>query len=87
MRRSFVRVSAVGRESLLATAFAAAFLTGIAGSAALAASQTALPVPRQQAPIGHRQPNAASVPASPSEPSMTLEDTDIDNKLNICRGC
>jgi hypothetical protein len=87
MRRSFVRVSAVARESLLATGFAAAFLTGIAGSAAPAASQTALPAHRQQAPIGHRQPNAASVPASPSEPSMTLEDTDIDNKLNICRGC
>jgi hypothetical protein len=52
-----------------------------------AASQTALPAHRQQAPIGHRQPNAASVPASPNEPSMTLEDVDIDNKLNICRGC
>ena len=31
--------------------------------------------------------NPATVPGSPNQPSMTLEDPEIDRKLNICRGC
>jgi len=42
------------------------------------------------APVGHRQPRAADVPASrpPSRQTLDQEDADVDRKIsNICRGC
>jgi len=43
-----------------------------------------------QAPIGHRQPRAADVPAmSPNNEDRWLNEVnrDLDRKLQICRGC
>jgi hypothetical protein len=80
---SLVRVSVVTRASLLA----APFVTGMPEFAARAAAQISVPAHRHEAPVGHRQPNPATVPGSPNQPSMTLEDPEIDRKLNICRGC
>jgi hypothetical protein len=42
------------------------------------------------APVGHRQPQAADVPASPSPSEQTLdqEDANVDRVIRgICRGC
>jgi hypothetical protein len=42
------------------------------------------------APVGHRQPRAADVPASSpaSRPILDQEDANIDRKIrNVCRGC
>jgi hypothetical protein len=42
------------------------------------------------APVGHRQPRAADVPASASVSPYSLdqEDADIDRKIrSVCRGC
>ena len=42
------------------------------------------------APVGHRQPRAADVPASASASQQILdqEDADVDRKIsNVCRGC
>jgi hypothetical protein len=42
------------------------------------------------APVGHRQPRAADVPAFTSESKQTLdqEDANVDRKIsNVCRGC
>ena len=42
------------------------------------------------APVGHRQPGMADVPASTSIPQQTLdqEDANVDRIIrNICRGC
>jgi hypothetical protein len=42
------------------------------------------------APVGHRQPRAADVPASASvsQHSLDQEDADIDRKIrSVCRGC
>jgi hypothetical protein len=46
-------------------------------------------VPIPQAPIGHVQPNASSVPPSVlrEENALEAEDTKLDKELNICRGC
>jgi hypothetical protein len=43
-----------------------------------------------QAPVGHRQPRAAELPAiSPTAEDRWLNEInrDIDRKLQICRGC
>lgn len=41
------------------------------------------------APIGHRQPHAADLPpeAAGHLEQLSAEDTAVDRKLNICRGC
>jgi hypothetical protein len=42
------------------------------------------------APVGHRQPRAADIPASTSRSQQTLdqEDADVDRKIsNVCRAC
>src|SRR5258708_33564919 len=42
------------------------------------------------APVGHRQPRAADVPASTSASQQILdqEDANVDRKIsNVCRGC
>jgi hypothetical protein len=45
--------------------------------------------PRLEAPIGHRQPNAEDIPAGvlKSEGTTNRNQRDLDEKLNICRGC
>jgi hypothetical protein len=44
--------------------------------------------PANQAPIGHRQPTAADVPSqTPTGPTISPYDQEIDRNLNICRGC
>ena len=44
-----------------------------------------------QAPVGHRQPRAADLPAaterSPEDQRQMERDREIDKKLWICRGC
>jgi hypothetical protein len=44
-----------------------------------------------QAPVGHRQPRAADMPAaterSPEDQRQMERDREIDKKLWICRGC
>jgi hypothetical protein len=40
------------------------------------------------APVGHRQPRAADIPASTSQQIIDQEDAIVDRKIsNICRGC
>jgi hypothetical protein len=41
------------------------------------------------APVGHRQPHAWDVPlTNPSDlEQLSAEDSAVDRKLNICRGC
>ena len=42
------------------------------------------------APVGHRQPRTADIPASssPSHQSLDQEDAYVDRKIsNVCRGC
>ena len=42
------------------------------------------------APVGHRQPRTADIPASPAPSQQTLdqEDAYVDRKIsNVCRGC
>ncbi|WMT72937.1 hypothetical protein [Bradyrhizobium sp. Ash2021] len=42
------------------------------------------------APVGHRQPRVADIPASssPSQQSLDQEDAYVDRKIsNVCRGC
>jgi hypothetical protein len=47
--------------------------------------------PSSQAPIGHRQPRAADIPANRSSADddawLNRVNRDIDSKLTICRGC
>jgi hypothetical protein len=42
------------------------------------------------APVGHRQPRAADLPASMStdQPTLDQEDAEVDRKIKgVCRGC
>jgi hypothetical protein len=42
------------------------------------------------APVGHRQPRTADIPASssPSQQTLDQEDAYVDRKIsNVCRGC
>jgi hypothetical protein len=53
---------------------------------ALSAGETA--TKPWSAPVGHRQPRAADVPASASQQLFDQEDAIVDRKIsNICRGC
>jgi len=40
------------------------------------------------APVGHRQPRAADIPAPASQQSLDDEDANVDRKISgVCRGC
>lgn len=53
---------------------------------ALAAGETA--TKPWSAPVGHRQPRAADIPAAASQHTLDQEDAMVDRKIsNICRGC
>ena len=69
---------------------------GTAGARASAASVHSLTAGSEtatrpwSAPVGHRQPRAADVPASTSVSQQILyqEDANVDRKIrNVCRGC
>jgi hypothetical protein len=69
---------------------------GVAGARALAPSFHPSEVGRETttrpwtAPVGHRQPRAADVPASisASQEILDQEDANVDRKIgNVCRGC
>ena len=69
---------------------------GVAGARALAPSFHPSEPGREtttrpwSAPVGHRQPRAADVPASTSASLQILdpEDANVDRKIsNVCRGC
>jgi hypothetical protein len=66
----------------------AAILAAAIATPALAAGETA--TRPWSAPVGHRQPRAADVPASTSasQPTLAQEDANVDRKIsNVCRGC
>jgi hypothetical protein len=64
----------------------AAILAVTAITPALAAGETA--TRPWSAPVGHRQPRAADIPAAASQQSFDQEDAIVDRKIsNICRGC
>ena len=79
----------IGRVGLAAMMFAA--LAGQAtakGPDVLASNETA--TRPWSAPVGHRQPRAADIPASASAPQQIIdqEDVIVDRKIRgICRGC
>jgi hypothetical protein len=73
---------AVGRESANAMALAPSFRPSMAGK-----ETTTRP---WSAPVGHRQPRAADVPASTSASQHVpdQEDANVDRKISgVCRGC
>jgi hypothetical protein len=52
----------------------------------LAAGETA--TKPWSAPVGHRQPRTADIPAAASQHTLDQEDAMVDRKIsNICRGC
>ena len=73
--------------------------TASAGDTMRPANPTAMPSttgsgvsdPSSQAPVGHRQPRAADIPANRSSADddawLNRVNRDIDSKLTICRGC
>jgi hypothetical protein len=66
----------------------AVILSAAIATPALAAGETT--TRPWSAPVGHRQPRAADVPASTSASQQTLdqEDANVDRKMsNVCRGC
>jgi hypothetical protein len=52
-------------------------------------SNTLDPQPRLQAPIGHRQPRPSDLPPGMArdEGARTPAERELDEKLQICRGC
>jgi hypothetical protein len=67
----------------------AAILSAALATQVLAASAETATRP-WSAPVGHRQPRAADIPASTTVSQQTLdqEDANVDRKIrNICRGC
>jgi hypothetical protein len=67
---------------------AAILLTALATQVLAAGAETA--TKPWSAPVGHRQPRTADIPASTAVSQQTLdqEDANVDRKIrNICRGC
>ena len=91
--RSIISHMVPSRVRILAGMTVVAILAGSAAWSSTHAQGAAQPgqassgVP--EAPIGHRQPNAQDVPPDVlrSENAMTPDNSAIDKKLNICRGC
>jgi hypothetical protein len=74
------RLALVGVAAILSAAIATPLL-------AAGRETTTKPWP---APVGHRQPHTADIPAPPSSSQQTLdqEDAYVDRKIsNVCRGC
>jgi hypothetical protein len=81
--------------ALLDSPVAIAQTIGSARSSAEPAAPTVPPLLEQDArlignaPIGHRQPHVSDIPSESSKDleHLSTEDTEVDRKLNICRGC
>ena len=64
----------------------AAILSVVIATPVLAAGETT--TRPWSAPVGHRQPRVADVPASASLQTLDQEDANVDRKIsNVCRGC
>ena len=93
LHHSILGYKVLSRDRVLAGMMVVAILAGNAAWSSAHAQGAAQPgrassgVPK--APIGHRQPNAQNVPPNVlrSEDALTADDTALDKKLNICRGC
>ena len=90
--RNLIRMVAL--LALLGSRETIAQTSGRAGSSAGFARATAPSALAQNtrlidAPIGHRQPHARDVPSENASDLAHIadEDTAVDRKLNICRGC
>jgi hypothetical protein len=73
----------------LALVAVAAILSAAIATPLLAAGRETTTKP-WLAPVGHRQPRTADIPAPPSSSQQTLdqEDAYVDRKIsNVCRGC
>ena len=77
-----------GRVAAIVPVALAIAIWAACGSASAAPPGPA-PSAHQNAPVGHRQPNASNVPESVlrDENAMQAEDSKLDKELNICRGC
>ena len=65
---------------------AAAILSVAIATPALAAAETT--TRPWSAPVGHRQPRAATIPPIESSQTLDQEDKDVDRKISgVCRGC
>ena len=67
----------------------AAILSAAIATPVLAAGRETTTKP-WSAPVGHRQPRTADIPASSSSSQLSLdqEDAYVDRKIsNVCRGC
>ena len=59
-----------------------------APSATTGAAPSDLAAPAMQAPIGHRQPGAATAPSNATNGApVSPYDQQIDRNLDICKGC
>src|ERR1700694_2124039 len=79
-RRPMIRFALFGAAAILSAAIATPVLGG---------GQETLTRP-WSAPVGHRQPRAADIPASisVSQPPLDQENANVDRKIrNICRAC
>jgi hypothetical protein len=64
----------------------AAILSAAIASPVLAAGETT--TRPWSAPVGHRQPRTADIPAGASLQTLDQEDVNVDRKIkNVCRGC
>jgi hypothetical protein len=64
----------------------AAILSVAVATPVLAAAETT--TRPWSAPVGHRQPRAADVPAYLSPQTLDQEDINVDRKIRgVCRGC
>jgi hypothetical protein len=73
----------------LAVVGVAAILSAAIATPVLAAGRETATRP-WSAPVGHRQPRPADIPASasPSQQTLDQEDAYVDRKIsNVCRGC
>jgi hypothetical protein len=92
LQRSIRSPTGVSRVGVLAVTVAAAILVNSATlTAALAQQPSPGAEPRDQAPIGHRQPRVQDLPPSvvQKENKAETKQDGLDKKLenSICRGC
>ncbi|WP_224741761.1 hypothetical protein [Bradyrhizobium sp. 2S1] len=84
-----IDVRRLGLAAILSSAMATtSFAATVEAPGAYAANETA--TRPWSAPVGHRQPRAADIPAATSASLQTLdqEDAIVDRKIKgICRGC
>lgn len=90
--RAALRIAALLLPGLLIATGAAALETQVADRTAGSTERPKVPVSKPwPAPVGHRQPRAADIPADARmhEADAWLQrfNREIDGKLWICRGC